>query len=151
MVHVLAAAATTAQKADAMRKPSTSPTYPQPNLTDFNKDTLFVDAFSQAGTCKPLPQLARVPIHPSSQMHSFIETTVIHAPAHNHIHSYFSHSFACKVWKCTQQECPWKAAVYSSFFFNPIPHSLSCFFIPFVLLLYPQGGSSLRHMKSWQE
>lgn len=30
------------------------------------------------------------------------------------------------------------------FFFKPHPSF-------FVLLLYPQGGSSLRHMKSWQE
>lgn len=39
MVPVLAAAETTAQKADAMSKPSIPPTYPQPNLTDFSKDS----------------------------------------------------------------------------------------------------------------
>lgn len=33
MVPVLAAAETTAQNADAMRKPSIPPTNPQPNLT----------------------------------------------------------------------------------------------------------------------
>lgn len=102
MVPVLAAAETAAQKADAMSKASIPPTKPPPNLADFSKDTYpGLLSASKPGTCKPLPQLARVPIHPSSQIHSFIETTVIHAPAHDHIHSYFSHNcsheFACKV------------------------------------------------------
>lgn len=80
-------------------------------------------------------------------MHSFIETTVIHAPAHDHIHSCFSHNcsheFACKIWKYTQQEHTIGRLHSIPLLLSP-PSSLA-------LLLCPQGGSILRHMKSWQE
>lgn len=133
-----------------MRKRSVPSSPPYPALTDFGEDT---DQWILPASQAPANHDPGLQGLPYTLRHKHIHSQklpVIHAPAHNHVHSYFSHNcghaFTCKGWASVhRRNMPLQGCIL------PLPtythtHYLLCFLVSF-----PQGVSALKCAKSWQE